>query len=181
MSDDAYESFECQNQFWETYHSTFTHADGNVLIGMSRILSFLLFFGLNWYNRYLLSKRAGDNVNIIKGLVLPSYLTYIYIYIVLSFVSGILDLIIQRSTSTPYKVNVWIVPIETGLFHWLYEGLAFFLMRYGAGFNAITRSLSYSFVWGIITFVIYFILMSIISGQNGFALDGKSAYTIYFV
>jgi hypothetical protein len=179
-NDDAYESFQCQSTFWQQYHISITHAEGgNIFLGMSRIVSFLLFFSFNWYNRVLLSKKAGDNVNVIKGLVLPSYFTYIYIYIVLSLAAGIMDLLIQRVGNNPDAINVWLIPIETGLYHWLYEGLAFFLMRYGAGVKAIYRSLSYSFVWGIITLVVYFFLMSILTSQFGFTFDSDVAYSIF--
>jgi hypothetical protein len=53
------------------------------------------------------------------------------------------------------KDIIWIVPIENGLYHCLFEGLAFYLIRYGAGVNAFTKSLIYGGIWGVTTAIIF--------------------------
>jgi hypothetical protein len=110
--------------------------------------------------------------------VLPYYFLYIYLYIALSFVAGIFDFAMKGAPHEVIAFN-WVVPLEQGLFHWLYEGLAFFLMRYGAGVKAIQRSLMYSFLWGVATFIFYFYIYSISDNSYGQKLNKQKAFALF--
>jgi hypothetical protein len=177
--DDFYEKFQCSGGFWHNIHTSLLYSDGgNIFLGVSRVFSFILVFGLNWYNRRLLRTKAHENVNVIPGLVLPYYFLYIYLYIGLSLIAGIIDFSTHGAPNAEVASN-WIIPIEQGLFHWLYEGLAIFLMRYGAGVAAIRKSLLYSFLWGIITFITYFYIYSISDSSYGQTQDKNNAFSIF--
>jgi hypothetical protein len=110
---------------------------------------------------------------------LPYYFTYFKIFIFVSFVAGVLDLAIQLSDIDDGTVNNWLIPLEQGFFHWLYEGLAFFLMRYGSGLRAMKLSLFYSSLWGWISFIIFFIMFSMLSFQYGFKRNSHNVYSIF--
>eukprot|EP01039_Chlorochromonas_danica_P004655 gene4655-5098_t len=143
---------------------------GNILLGLGRLFSFFCILGLHGYNRRLLRKKAESNANIIPGLVLPYYFSFIYLYIAISLLAGLLDLgITQLDDSDRVHVHNWLIPLEQAVFHWFYEGLAFFLMRYGAGVRAIRLALRRSWVWSAITFLFYFIIFS--SLERTFNLD----------
>ena len=98
-------------------------------------------------------------MNVIPGLILPYYFSLIYLYIFLSLLAGILDLFIG-TVAVDYRQSIynWVIPFEQAIFHWFYEGVAIFLMRYGAGLKAIKRSLQISGLWAICSFVFYFII-----------------------
>lgn len=180
QEDDVFQEFQCPGGFWRNGHANVIFSDaGNIYMGLTRIFAFFVIFGLNWYNRSLLRSRLQENVNIIPGLVLPYYFLYLYLLIFLSIMCGIIDITVNAVDNTPSKVNNWIVPIEQGLFHWLYEGLAIFLMRYGAGFHAMKLSLFYSGLWGIFYFLISFFSYSLIKGSYGFDSDEDSAYGLF--
>jgi hypothetical protein len=177
--DDFYGQFQCPGDFWKNLHTNLMSSDGgNIFLGVSRIFAFFLIFILNWYNRKLLREKASENVNVVPGLVLPYYFFYIYLYIGLSFLAGIIDFSLKGAPNEVIIYN-WIVPIEQGLFHWLYEGLAFFLMRYGAGVKAIQRSLVVSGLWGVITFIFYFYIYSISDASYGQNANKNHAFDLF--
>lgn len=177
--DDFYEKFQCDSSIWHQVHLSLLYSDGgNIFLGVSRVFSFILIFGLNWYNRRLLRDKAQENVNVVPGLVLPYYFMYIYLYIFLSFLAGILDIATKGVPDQQSSYN-WIIPIEQGLFHWLYEGLAFFLMRYGAGVKAIQKSLVYSGLWGVVTFLFYFFIYSSSDGSYHQERDKNRSFDLF--
>jgi serine/threonine protein kinase len=179
-TDDAYAQYDCGGHLWRRAHSPVLFADGgNFLLGISRVASFLILYALNSYNRKLLLSKTDDNTNVIPNLILPYYFTFFKIFIFVSFVAGVLDLAIQLSNIDDGTVNNWLVPLEQGFFHWLYEGLAFFLMRYGSGLRAMKLSLFYSSIWGCITFVIFFVMFSMLSFQYGFKRNSHNVYSIF--
>lgn len=179
-TDDAYSQYDCGNHLWRRTHSPVFFSDGgNFLLGISRLASFIVLYALNSYNRKLLRKKTDDNTNVIPNLILPYYFNYFKLFIFVSCVAGILDIAIQLSSVDDGTINNWLVPIEQGIFHWLYEGLAFFLMRYGSGVRAMKLSLYYSTVWGVITFVVFFILFSMLSIQYGFKRNKANVYAVF--
>jgi hypothetical protein len=179
--DDVYEKFQCNGAIWKDTHTRVLYADsGSIVLGLSRLFAFFLLFGLNYYNRRLLRSKAQDNMNVVPGLVLPYYFTYVYLYIGISLLAGIIDIALQSSGKDVGHVNNWLLPIEQGIFHWLYEGLAFFLMRYGAGIKAFQRALVYSGIWGCVTFIIFFIMFSLYRNAYGLhEVSDHSVFTIY--
>jgi hypothetical protein len=180
-SDDTFDEYECRSSFlWKQGHSDILFADGgNILLGVSRCLSFIILFALDSYNRRLLRSKTSENTNVIPGLILPYYFGYIYLFIGFSLGAGLIDILLQVSGADDSLVNNWIIPIEQGLFHWLYEGLAFFLMRYGAGWLAMKRALLYSGIWGMVSFLFFFMLFSMFDANYGFKTDANNAYAVY--
>lgn len=166
MSDDAYGQFQCDNDFWDDNHINFFRADGgNLLLAVTRAGSFLLMFALNFYNRTLLSRKAANNVNVVRGLILPSYLPYVYCYCALNLAGALLATILNAKVTDTTRANSWIIPIEIAFAHWLSEGLALFLIGFGAGIRAIRRALAVSGVWGLFTAAYYFILLSYLTNR----------------
>lgn len=179
-TDDTYAQYDCGAHLWRRAHSPILFSDGgNFLLGISRLVSFLVLYGLNSYNRRLLLSKSDDNTNVIPNLILPYYFSYFKLFIFVSFVAGVLDLAIQLSEKDDGTINNWLVPIEQGFFHWLYEGLAFFLMRYGSGLRAMKLSLFYSSLWGSVSFVVFFIIFSMLSEQYGFHHRTKAVYGLF--
>ena len=164
--DDAYQKFQCNGDFWQKYHINVLYVDsGNLLLGAARCLAFMMFIGFQYYNKVLLNRKEQNNVNVIRGLILPSYLPFIYFYTLFSLLTGVIDLVNQATNPRPEDFDFWIYPIEIGITHWFLEGLAIFLMRYGAGFSAIRRSFRYSFLWGLFTAFWFFIIFSIFDNR----------------
>jgi hypothetical protein len=167
--DDTYQKFQCGGDFWSKYHINVLYVDsGNLLLGVARCLAFMMFLCFQWYNKVLLDRKQANNVNVIKGLILPSYLPFIYFYMLFSMCTGLIDLI-NQATYKSEEFDSWVYPIEIGITHWFLEGLAIFLMRYGAGVQAIRRSLRISFMWGIFTTFWFIIIFSIL--YNRFRTD----------
>ena len=157
MSDDVYQEFKCAGGVNVQYVDS-----GNVVLGIARCLAFMMFLGFQSYNKVLLNKKQANNVNVIRGLILPSYLPFIYFYMAFSACTGLIDLI-NQATYQSRDFDSFVYPIEIGITHWFLEGLAIFLMRYGAGIQAIRRSLRISFMWGLFTsfwFLIIFAIMN---------------------
>ncbi len=179
--DDIYEKFQCHGAIWKDTHTRLLYADsGSILLGLSRLFAFFLLFALNYYNRRLLRSKAQDNMNVVPGLVLPYYFTYVYLYIGISLLAGIIDISLQSSKRDVASINNWLLPIEQGVFHWLYEGLAFFLMRYGAGIKAFQRALVYSGIWGCVTTIMFFIMFSLYRQSYGFhEMSDHTVFAIY--
>lgn len=151
---------------------------GNILLGLGRLFSFFCILGLHGYNRRLLRKKAESNANIIPGLVLPYYFSFIYLYIAISLLAGLVDLgITQLDDRDRVRVYNWLIPLEQAVFHWFYEGLAFFLMRYGAGVRAIRLALRRSWVWSAVTFLFYFFIFS--SLEQTFNLGASGLDEVY--
>lgn len=178
--DDVYEKYDCRGSGLWAHHNLILFADGgNFLLGFSRVVSFLILFALNRYNQTLLRSKDQENTNVIPSLILPYYFTYFKLFIALSFLAGVIDIAFQLSNFDDGHVNNWLIPIEQGLFHWLYEGLAFFLLRYGAGFKAMSYSLFYSGIWGVITVIIFFILFSMFTMQYGMKPNLHSEFALF--
>jgi hypothetical protein len=180
-NDDALQKDHCIIDSWQLSHSSvFFDEKGSILLGLGRLLSFFCILLLHQYNRYLLRAKSLDNVNIIPGLVLPYYFTLIYLYIGLSLLAGLVDLLIS-SALLDYRESIYnfVIPFEQAVFHWFYEGIAVFLMRYGAGVKAIQSALSYSFLWSLITFIVFFCIFSTLKGTNSFQLNPAAGYTLF--
>ncbi|RYH29377.1 hypothetical protein EON65_08645, partial [archaeon] len=159
-TDDTFHNDQCTNGFWQSSHSSvFFQERGSILLAAGRFFAFICILYLHRRNRQLLRSKTEDNMNVIPGLILPYYFSLIYLYICLSLLAGILDLVIG-TLAVNYRQSIynWVIPFEQAIFHWFYEGVAIFLMRYGAGLKAIKRSLQISGVWAICTFVFYFII-----------------------
>jgi hypothetical protein len=171
--DDAYQKFQCGGDFWKQYHVNVLYVDsGNLLLGVARCLAFMMFIGFQSYNRILLNRKQANNVNIIKGLILPSYLPFIYFYMLFSVGTGLIDLI-NQATFRSERFDSWAYPIEIGITHWFTEGLAIFLMRYGAGVQAIRRSFRASFLWGLFSTVWFVMIFSVLNGRFGTERDDR--------
>lgn len=77
--------------------------------------------------------------------ILPSYFDYIIALIITYLIFGIIAGVgggLQRS--------VVVIAIETGINRMYAEGLAFFLMQYGAGYYGLRRATLYASIWGIV-------------------------------
>lgn len=179
--DDVFHNDQCTTGLWDG--SIFFQEKGSFLLGLGRLVSFFCIMGLHRYNRRLLREKEQDNVNVIPGLVLPYYFSFIYLYISLSLLAAIVDLSLSPVGQLDnQKIYNWLVPAEQAVFHWFYEGLSFFLMRYGAGIRAIKRSLYMSGVWSLVTFIFYFFMYSSLKGSF-VSFDPDRAYilvTTYF-
>lgn len=139
-----------------------------LLLGLGRIFAFFCILFLHNYNRKLLRAKADDNVNVVPGLVLPYYFAFIYLYIGLSLLMGLIDVGVSAvSDDVSSSIYNWLIPFEQAVFHWFYEGLSFFLMRYGAGVKAIKRSLVISGMWSVLTFAWFFFIFCAFQGTFG--------------
>lgn len=129
---------------------------GSFLLGMTRIFALGLLLLNDYRNKRILKRQEENSMHIAKGLVLPTYFTCIYTLIAFDFVSGFFAIILSVANMTPMKrlrINAWILPIESGAFHCLFEGLAIFLLSYGGGQRAFQHALRYGVLWGTVTAV----------------------------
>lgn len=155
-NDDVSEDVECDGGVLD-FGGFYSNSGGNAFYTLSRLLAFFILFGFNYYNKLLLQRKL-DNAHVVKGLILPFYFHFIYMYLALTLLTGLLNLIVQYGFHNPYNILVFIMPVETGLSHCLYEGLAFYLIRHGAGLNAIYRALAQGLVFGLFTTVVWFFI-----------------------
>jgi hypothetical protein len=77
--------------------------------------------------------------------ILPSYFDYIIALIIAYFLFGVF-----AAVGGSLRKDVLVIGIETGISHMFAEGLAFFLMQYGAGYSGLKRATIYAFIWGLI-------------------------------
>lgn len=174
--DDFFQERLCPGEVWEYVHfDVFFAEKGTIALGVARLISFLFIIALNIYNQYLLKKKTKENVTRITGLILPYYLLYMKIYIGLSLIIGIIDFTCKITDKQVHAL----IPIEVAIFHWLGEGLAFFLMRYGAGVTAIKRALGLSFLWSIFVFVIFLCILGSLEGKFGISYDLDRGYALF--
>lgn len=175
--DDTFHRDACSNNNFYGGTDLVFQEKGTLILGLGRLFSFSCILLLHNYNRKLLRAKAQDNVNVIPGLVLPYYFAFIYLYIGLSLVAGLVDVGISTlSDAQSTHIYNWLVPIEQAMFHWFYEGLSFFLMRYGAGILAIKRSLTLSGMWSLVTFLFYFFVFCSLRGTFHRPIDPDLAY-----
>lgn len=161
----------CSHGFIKTTRfNTYVPGSSSFLLGITRILSFSLLLLNDWRNRYILKRKEQNSFQVAKWLVLPSYFACIYAFMLVDFASGLCDILLSSTLADNNQrssINNWLLPIESGLFHWILEGLAFFLMSYGAGQQGFRYALRFGLVWGIFTsVVIFFELYSLRLSQN---------------
>jgi hypothetical protein len=165
-NDDAYASFQCHGTGkYQVYMQA-----GNLI---ARTVAFLMLVGFQAYNKVLFNRKVSDNVNIIKGLVLPSYLPFLYFFMLFNLITALVGLINKATNPDPETVTYWFYPLSVGVTHWFLEGLAMFLVRFGAGFEAIRRSFRISLVWGLATTFWFFIIFSIWMGKFNKTRDSR--------
>lgn len=100
-------------------------------------------------------------------LVLPMYERFLYMYTVVTALAMCVDMLQSPNigqgpinnwlcaTFTPYSVAV-AIGLDWGMFHFVLEGLTFFLMEKGAGARALRRALGRSILIGICLFFVGF-------------------------
>lgn len=139
------------------YHGfiIFTPGPSTIVIGACRLFALICFFVYNYRNKLLLQRKGTDSVNIVRGLVLPSYYPVIYSIMFIDIVFGLSDIIINAHndiSDAVYKnTYIWLFPLQFGLLHTIYEGVAIFMMKYGAGMGAFQESLYAAIAWGILS------------------------------
>jgi hypothetical protein len=73
-----------------------------------------------------------------------------------------------------------VIAIETGVSRMFAEGLAFFLMQYGAGYSGLKRATIYAFIWGLIVVGVTLLIASVEryhgTGVSRSALTGRLIY-----
>lgn len=134
--------------------NAFIPGNGSFILGMTRIISFSILMFLNWRNKLLLIKNDNPYESS-KNIMLPAYFFYIYTLMIMDGIAGIINIFLSLlNPSNLNNINSWILPIESGIFHAYYEGLAIFLLRYTASRSAFLWSMLYGSLWGIFTEVI---------------------------
>lgn len=152
---------------WNFEVNIFNSESDNFVYGIARLISFVIILGLNAYNRKLLKDKLEANITVEPNLILPHYFYYLYLFTLFSFFVGFLDVLLTLADYTNPDFNHFLVSSEQALFHFLYEGLSLFLMRYGAGVHAIRRSFYYSFLWSIFTFFIFIFVITSFYDDKG--------------
>eukprot|EP00601_Ochromonadales_sp_CCMP2298_P000303 CAMPEP_0173174692 /NCGR_PEP_ID=MMETSP1141-20130122/3490_1 /TAXON_ID=483371 /ORGANISM="non described non described, Strain CCMP2298" /LENGTH=413 /DNA_ID=CAMNT_0014096837 /DNA_START=99 /DNA_END=1337 /DNA_ORIENTATION=- len=164
-TDDSYAEFSCTGHMPGNLHMNVLYAEsGNLLLGIARCMAFVVFLGLQSYNRILLRRKQQNQLSVIRGLILPSYLPFLWCYSLFSIASGVADLLIQSYAHNRRDADSWLYPISMGISHIMLEGLAFFLTRYGAGMRAISRSLQMSTWWGLLTALYFMVIFAAMDG-----------------
>jgi hypothetical protein len=153
---------------------------GSFILGGVRIVIFAAFALLNFRNHRLVAAKEGSmNMAYIRGLILPSYHEYFYILIAANVIAAIFDITTPfLSNHTADKINNIVLPLEMGFFHCLSEGFAVFLMRHGAGIKAFRHSLNLGIIWGLVSFVAFFVEIRCRNGSN---LAAKLAFLVFFL
>lgn len=129
-------------------------------LGLGRACIFSGFLIMNLRNTYLAGK--GDQQAVAR-MVLPMLMKLIYAYIALNIIVAIVG-IATIDIGCEDRFKGIFLAIQMGAFHTLLEGLAFYLMRYGTGWKAIRDSLLSGLLWGIITFIVYFVQLNLFCG-----------------
>jgi hypothetical protein len=85
----------------------------------------------------------------IRLSILPSYFDYIISLIVTYFIFGIFAGFGGKLRKLPI-----VIALETGVGRMFAEGLAIFLMQYGAGYYGLRKATLYSSIWGLLVVAI---------------------------
>jgi hypothetical protein len=160
---------------------------GSFLLGVTRICSCAFLLANNFWNRRRLKKYEENNLDIARGLVLPSYFPCIYSLMAIDAISGLFDIILS-SKNIPernrLRAYAWLLPIECGIFHSIFEGLAIFTLMYGAGRSSFRYSLKYAMIWGLITTAVFFTEFRLIFDVDDgtfYEENTLAAYTIFVI
>lgn len=155
------------------------------LLGASRICAMCIFVIYNLYNSWLIKKMGEASVRIEWGLILPSYLPFIYTLIFIDLFFGVIaacSYFLQDKSGESFQQSyVIITSLQLAAFHSVWEGIAIFLMRYGAGVRAFKISIGYGVAWGCVSFIIAFFGLAYRTNLNEFQSQRGSLiwYTIY--
>lgn len=90
-----------------------------------------------------------------RHVMLPAYFDYIGLLIVYCLFFGILLAVDNTLRNNPY-----LLCIQLGLLRFFVDGLAFFLMRYGAGVYSVKIAAMQGLMWGIVSGFIFFIIFT---------------------
>lgn len=140
--------------------------------GSVHLISFVIIVSLIYFNRILLKQKSAENANVVKWLILPSYLPFLYAFALLSLLFGVLDYVCRFVSDESNSIDIILYPLQIGLFHWFYEGLALFLTKYGVGIHAIQDIVKSSCCWAVLTGGWMFVLFLV--GRHTWVADSRS-------
>lgn len=140
--------------------------------GSVHLISFVIIVTLIYFNRILLTRKSAENANVVKWLILPSYLPFLYAFALFSLLFGVLDYVCRFVSDESNSIDIILYPLQIGLFHWIYEGLALFLTKYGVGIHAIQGIVKSSFCWAMLTGGWMFVLFLV--GRHTWVADSRS-------
>jgi len=144
-------TFEFCENIVEREYENFQEANALNSAALTRFGSTLLLCIMLIRNKRRVAKAfESGNVGIgMRYLILPSYYDYVVALILTSFVYGLFSLLGGSLRELPV-----VAAVQGGVNHMFREGLAFFLMQYGAGYYAMRRAAFYAVLWGAICFVV---------------------------
>jgi len=140
--------------------------------GSVHLISFAIMVSLIYFNRILLTQKSAENANVVKWLILPSYLPFLYAFALFSLLFGVLDYVCRFESDDSNSIDIILYPVQMGMFHWFYEGLALFLTKYGVGIHAIQSIIKSSSYWAVITGVWMFVLFLV--GRHKWVPDSRT-------
>lgn len=121
------------------------------MASVARIISIILLCAMVVRN-----KRRAMKMEIgARHVMLPAYFDYIGLLIVYCLFFGILLAVDNTLRNNPY-----LLCIQLGLLRFFVDGLAFFLMRYGAGVYSVKIAAMQGLMWGIVSGFIFFIIFT---------------------
>jgi serine/threonine protein kinase len=158
---------------------------GNYVLGISRLVAFLVITFFVLKNHYLVNKNSeGEKFGkSIKDLVLPSYFKYMYFIIIIEFSFGFIEILINSTFLINYyrEIYMWLLPLQMALLSFVTDGLAIFLVMIGASLNSFKRAFKLSISWALINFVIYFVLIYVIEYHNKGIISDTGDSRITFI
>lgn len=143
---------------------------GNNVLGISRLFACFVVTFFVIKNHYLVVKNSEGEMfgRTIKDLVLPSYFKYMYFIIVIEFIFGFIEILINSTFLINYyrQIYIWLLPLQMALLAFVTDGLAIFLVMIGGSMNSFIRAFKLSISWAVINFVIYFFVIYVIEYHN---------------
>jgi len=113
-----------------------------------------------------------------RALILPLLNKYLVALLALNLVVVCVNIALKEQNCGALSKTI-ASAIEIGAFHCLFEGLAIFLMRYGAGAAAFRASLWWGVAWGCITTVVFYFIINQTCSQNKSSYSDRLVYLLF--
>jgi hypothetical protein len=80
--------------------------------GSVHLISFVIIVTLIYFNRILLTRKSAENANMVKWLILPSYLPFLYAFALFSLLFGVLDYVCRFVSDESNSIDIILYPLR---------------------------------------------------------------------
>ena len=124
-----------------------------VLIGVFYTLMLLVTIAWVKINERAAAKELSPHA--VHSVMFPVYTQILWLNVICNAYIGVLLLFVPVSiTGNSTDISLYLYPLSYSMQHFIIEGVAFMLMQKGCGVGSAKKAFRYSFLWGILTYVL---------------------------